>query len=206
MSNLENVWAATSTEGGFDEDKPAPAGYMGIVRIADVRTGVSKKGESYFLVELKDDSHGYSWPIYKQFTKNGQPHEGSIKSAKITLRQLGLDGASPANLEQALKSIVGRYFSVEQVASDRLNTVTGMPYVNTNITGAASAPSGVMGDRILAAAQAQAAPVQFAQPTQVQTPQGVAAFPSAVSGPTLDQAMTQPGAQFGDSIPWENGG
>jgi hypothetical protein len=94
-----------------------------------------------------------------------------------------------------------------------------MPYVNTNITGAASAPSGVMGDRILAAAQPQAAPVQFAQPTQVQTPQGVAAFPSAVPGPTLDQAMTQqstgfvpldnsnlaPGAQFGNDIPWENG-
>jgi hypothetical protein len=187
---------------------------MGIVRIAGYRTGRSKKGELYFAVDLKDDQNGYSWGIYKPFTKNGQPHEGSIKSAKITLRQLGLEAASPQHLEPLLKGIVGRYYSVEQAASDRLNTVTGQPYVNTNITGVASPPA----QPVQQAPVAYQPPAQVQAPTQVQTPQGVASFPSAVPGQTLDQALTgQPpaavmqqqvqaaAAQQDNSIPWENG-
>jgi hypothetical protein len=203
MTTLDQIWANTSAEGNT-EDKPAPAGTVGVFRISGYRAGKSKKGELYFAIDVVDDAQGYNWGIYKQFTKNGQPHEGSIKSAKITLRQLGIEVQSPSQLDAVLGPIVGRFYAYEQVASDRLNTVTGQPYVNTNITGVASAPT-----LNVAPVQAQAAPAPaVAAPTQVQTPQGVAQFPAAVATPdpwpqpqqqvavagqTLDQALTAAG-------------
>jgi hypothetical protein len=181
MSNLESVWAATQADtDGYGEDVIPPAGTVGIARIAGSRTGQSKRGESYFAVDLKDDQGGYSWAIYKQFTKNGQPHEGSIKSAKITLRQLGLDVRSPSQLPQLLKQVEGRHYTYEQAASDRINQVTGMPYVNTNITGPASAPTPNV------APAAPAPQVQAPAATVVQTPQGAAQFPSALPQQNTD--------------------
>lgn len=165
MSNLDTTWANTQADGEFAEENRPPAGYIGVPRVAGTRAGTSKNsGEQYFAVDLVDDQQGYNWAIFKQFTKNGQPHEGRIKSAKITLRQFGLDVPSPAVLPALLKSLEGRYFAVEAVASDQINTVTGQPYVNTNVTGAASPP-------------AVAAPVQTAPPAYAQTPAQVQTQP-----------------------------
>lgn len=171
MSNLDQVWSSTQADGEYAENNPAPAGVSGVIRIAGKRVGKSKKGELYFALDVVDDAQGYNWGIYKQFTKNGQPHEGSIKSAKITLRQLGLDVQSPQQLDAVLGPVVGRHFTYEQVASDRQNAA-GEPFVNTDITGAASPPAN--------APTAPPASTAVQAPTQVQTPAGMASFPSAV--------------------------
>jgi hypothetical protein len=180
---LEATWAATSADSQSEDNVTPPVGTY-IVRIADVRSGTSKKGEQYYAVDLRDDANGHKWMIYKAFTKNGQPHEGSIKSAKITLRQLGLEVQSPSHLEQVLKTIVGRYYAVDVVASDKVNQLTGAPYLNTDVTGVASPPANV----------AQPAPnvapnVTVQQPVPVQqdalamtTQPGVSTFPPAVPG------------------------
>lgn len=197
MSNLDQVWSSTQADGEFAENNPAPAGVSGVIRISGYRTGKSKKGELYYAVDVVDDAQGYNWGVYKQFTKNGQPHEGSIKSAKITLRQLGLDVQSPAQLDAALAPLVGRYFTYERVASDRANAA-GEPFVNTDITGAASPP-------------AQAAPpasTAVQAPTQVQTPNGTATFPAAVpaQAPAAVVPAQIPAATMGMATPdpWPN--
>jgi len=136
---LEATWAATSADSENEDNVTPPVGTY-IVRIADARSGTSKKGEQYYALDLKDDANGHKWMIYKAFTKNGQPHEGSIKSAKITLRQLGLEVASPAHLEAVLKQVVGRYYAVDVKASDKINQLTGAPYLNTDVTGVVSPP------------------------------------------------------------------
>jgi hypothetical protein len=139
VTTLDAAWAATSADSENEDNVTPPVGTY-IVRIADARSGTSKKGEQYYALDLKDDANGHKWMIYKAFTKNGQPHEGSIKSAKITLRQLGLEVASPAHLEAILKQVVGRYYAVDVKASDKINQLTGAPYLNTDVTGVASPP------------------------------------------------------------------
>lgn len=175
MSTLDAVWSATTADQDGGENVTPPVGLY-IIRIAGTRAGVSKAGEGYFAIDLKDDANGHTWLLYKSFTKDGQPHEGRIKSAKITLRQLGLDVASPTQLEQALKSIEARYFSVEVKASDKVNPTTGAFYTNTDIVGPASAPT-VPVTQPLVGSQVGAGvlgPV-------VQAPVG-ASFPAAVAG------------------------
>lgn len=177
MTNLDSVWANTQAEGNAEKNPP-PAGTVGILRISGQRAGTSKKGEQYFAIDCVDDTLGYSFAIYKQFTNNGQPAEGKIKAAKITLRQLGIEVASPAQLQSVLPTIVGRFYAYEAVASKDLNPTTGYPYVNTNITGVASAPN-LPAQPVAAPAPVAPAP-QVQAPTQVATPQGVAQFPSAL--------------------------
>jgi hypothetical protein len=182
VTTLDAAWAATTADSQNEDNVTPPVGTY-IVRIADVRSGTSKKGEQYYALDLKDDANGHKWMIYKAFTKNGQPHEGSIKSAKITLRQLGLEVQSPAHLEAVLKQIIGRYYAVDVKASSQINQLTGAPYLNTDVVGVASPPAQnvVTGgptqvpvpDHSLVQAQAQA--------TQQQQP-GVRTFPPAVPG------------------------
>lgn len=168
--SIEQGWAAVQADSGYEDDVKPPAGWMGIVQLTGVRAGVSKKGESYFAVDLTNAE--YNWPIYKAITTNGVIQAGKVTSAKITLRQLGVDENTPwPSVEAALKSKVGQWFTVEQKVSDRINPVDGTPYVNTEVVGVASAP---------AQAAPQAAP---AQPVAVSAPNpGVATFPPAVAG------------------------
>jgi hypothetical protein len=142
VSNVDTVWAATSADSEFEETVQPPAGWMGLASVVGARAGVSKKGETYLAVDLKSQDGQYNWPIYKQLTTNGVVQEGRVKSAKITLRQLGVDPNAPfAQVESLLKAKVGHWYSVEQKASDRINNTTGLPYVNTEILGVSSAPA-----------------------------------------------------------------
>lgn len=144
MSNIDQGWAATTAESGFEDDVVPPAGWLGIIQVVGTRAGLSKKGETYFAVDLKDASGEYHWALYKQITTNGVYQDGKGKSAKITLRQLGVDEniAWPL-VDAALKAKLGQWFAVEQKASTTLNKTTGFPFVNTEIVGVASAPAQV---------------------------------------------------------------
>jgi hypothetical protein len=171
---LNDVWTNTTADSGFEDSVTPPPGVY-IARVPRTNAGKSKKGELYFAVDLKNDDH--SWVIYKQLTNGGQPVDGKIKSAKITLRQLGLEVPSPDQLPAALKTIEGGYYSVEVKASDKINPVTGEPYYNTEVLGKASAPS------------------------QPAAPAGASVFPSAVPGqPPTVVAPTQ--AADANTPPW----
>jgi hypothetical protein len=186
VTTLDAAWAATTADSENEDNVTPPVGTY-IVRIADARSGTSKKGEQYYALDLKDDANGHKWMIYKAFTKNGQPHEGSIKSAKITLRQLGLEVASPAHLEAILKQVVGRYYAVDVKASDKINQLTGAPYLNTDVTGVASPPANVAQPVQNVAPQVPQAQVQPPQPPVQQDGMAMTAqpgyqFPAAVAG------------------------
>ena len=143
--SIDQAWATTTADSTFEDDVIPPAGWMGIVQVASTRAGVSKKGETYLAVDIKDESGQYHWAIYKQLTTNGVAQDGKVKSAKITLRQLGIDQniAWPL-VDAALKAKVGSWYAVEQKASTTINNTTGVPFVNTEIVGVASAPAQVV--------------------------------------------------------------
>jgi hypothetical protein len=185
VTTLDAAWAATTADSENEDNVTPPVGTY-IVRIADARSGTSKKGEQYYALDLKDDANGHKWMIYKAFTKNGQPHEGSIKSAKITLRQLGLEVASPAHLEAVLKQVVGRYYAVDVKASDKINQLTGAPYLNTDVTGVASPPA--QANPVPALAQA-AAPQYIQAPPIVPQQQDALAMTAAPVGHTFPPAV-----------------
>jgi hypothetical protein len=190
VTTLDAAWAATTADSQNEDNVTPPIGVY-VVRIADARSGTSKKGEQYFAVDLRDDGNGHKWMIYKAFTKNGQPHEGSIKSAKITLRQLGLEVASPTHLAAVLPQIVGRYYSVEVKASDKINQLTGAPYLNTDVVGVASAPAANVAQpaQNMAVNVAPSAPVQ--QDALAMTVQPGYTFPPAVPGTAPTVVATQ---------------
>jgi hypothetical protein len=185
---LEQTWSTTSADSEYGETVQPPAGWLGIVQIASARAGVSKKGETYLAVDLKDESGQFSWPIYKQLTTNGVAQEGKVKSAKITLRQLGIDQNVPFSaVESLLKAKVGHWFAAEQKASNQINQLTGAPYVNTDITGVASPPVNVAQPVQNVAPQVPQAQVQPPQPSVQQdgmtmTTRPVYQFPPAVAG------------------------
>lgn len=139
MSTIEDVWANT-TPGEFSESVQPPAGTGYVIRIADAKFFTSKsKGELTIAVEYATDTH--QWSDVKEITRNGQPVEGKVKSAKILLRSLGVDENTPTTaLDAALKAIIGRYYTADIVTSSAINTTTGLPYLNTEIKGPAAAP------------------------------------------------------------------
>jgi hypothetical protein len=190
VTTLDAAWAATTADSENEDNVTPPVGTY-IVRIADARSGTSRKGEQYYALDLKDDANGHKWMIYKAFTKNGQPHEGSIKSAKITLRQLGLEVASPAHLEAVLKQAVGRYYAVDVKASDKINQLTGAPYLNTDVVGVASPPA------------QPAAPIVQQQDALAMTAAPVGhTFPPAVPGTAPTQAQMAQSAMRQDNAPY----
>lgn len=208
MSTFDNVWASTNPE-AMGDNNPPPAPGMYNATISEAKWFVSKEGQGELTMVIgyrKDD--GYSWSDVRTLTANGQPKEGSIKAAKILLRQLGIPEQTPAGaMPTALKNLVGRAFIVEVTASKQAKP-DGTPYLNTNVSGPGTPPQAV------APPVQQVDPMsqpQFQQPAAAPAPQPQQGFPVAPpldGGPTVlpqqpqQPAALVPGAQFGDDVPW----
>lgn len=183
MTFDQNMWNNTKADGEFAESNQPPAGWSGIVSIAEAKfaqTGPEKNVPT-IIVEYRTADGVYRWADIKKLTS-----EGRIKSAKILMKDLGLDpnaATTPEGIHAALRSVEGAYYAVAVEASNQLKQ-DGTPFTNTRIIG-----------RQQASVASQPPAVQA--PTQV----GGHQFPSAVA-----PAQPQPspmGAEFGDKAPWE---
>lgn len=132
MSQFAQVWDATEA-GGVSESVIPPVG-MYEARIADAKLG-TKDADHYLVVEYATTKgEEYRWSDFKWLTKNGSPHEGRIKSAKILLSSLGFPAVTSGTLKDTVEKLPGLEFSVEIVTSSAINAVTGEPYRNTVIS------------------------------------------------------------------------
>lgn len=127
---------ATASAGGVAEKNVPPAGHVGELAVTDSKIG-KKDADLYFVVEYQDGP--YSWSEFKWLTKNGQGDDGRKTSVKILVTSLGfpLDNPTLAQLGAVVQQVKGRRYTYQQVAAKQINTVTGAPYVNTEILGAA---------------------------------------------------------------------
>lgn len=138
--DLAGLWDSTtvdSPDGGVD---PPVGSYQAEVAVA--KRGVAKSSSRpYLVVEFKTDA--YQWTEFKWLDTQGQ-----VKSAKILLSQLGLDGIGFDQLDAALAGIVGDRYQVAVIAGP-MNPTTGVPYLNTEVgqklaaAPVAAAPAGV---------------------------------------------------------------
>jgi hypothetical protein len=175
---FDQIWGATQA-GEVSEDNPPPVGWVGILVVTDGKMAVSKKNETYMAVDFRDEQGGYSWSKIIMLTKNSVPQEGSIKAAKIFLRQLGIDqNLAGAQVHLALQQAIGTYYAAEMQASDRVNANTGQFFVNTVINSKSAPPAGT----------AQAAP---AQPVSTDLPWDQ---PAQQAAPVSDVPTTMPPA------------
>jgi len=130
-----NLWNQTKAE-GFQKNETPPLG-MYLVTVTEAKfalTGESKDKPT-IIVEYRTQD-GKQWADVKQLTS-----EGRIKSAKILMRDLGLDPdamTSQEAIHAGLKSVEGSYFDVTVKASPSLKP-DGTPYLNTYINGKHSA-------------------------------------------------------------------
>ena len=133
LTATASVWDTVETggDGGFAENIDPPLGFH-TVTISDAKSGTSKKGEEYIIIEYTLDGAG-TWIDYKQTTKGGSPFPGGIKSAKILLQSLGLPNVDAATLDASLAMLIGKQYSVEVVNADKINNTTGVPYKNTKV-------------------------------------------------------------------------
>ena len=151
MGSLEQVWATVETGGGgefTEEVTPQPGTYD--VTISEGKFFTSQKGEHVIVVTFRLDS-GQQWSDVRVLTQNGEPQEGRIKAAKVMLSQLGIADGAPSNLDARLGALVGSRFKVDVTASDRINQVTGQPYVGTQVVGAGAPAAAPAEDRPVAA-------------------------------------------------------
>lgn len=190
MSTFDNVWATTNPEAMGDNNPPPPPGMYNAV-IAETKWFVSKEGQGELTMVVgyrKDD--GYTWSDVRTLTQNGQPKEGSIKAAKILLRQLGIPEDTPAgSMKTVLGNLVGRAFIVEVVPGKQLKQ-DGTPYLNTNVSGAGTPPQA-------------AAPAQPQAPAAQPVAQGFPVAPPIDGAPSALPTQPAPGAAFGDTVPWQ---
>jgi hypothetical protein len=133
MSFDTNLWNNTTADGGFAENEtPAPGHY--VVTVGEAKFALTGEGKDKptIIVEYRT-ADGKQWADVKQLTS-----EGRVKSAKILLRDLGLNPdelTSQDTIHAGLKSIEGRYYDVETKDSAAINVSTGKPYRNTSILG-----------------------------------------------------------------------
>jgi hypothetical protein len=129
-----NLWNTTKAEGFAENETPAPGMYTVTVTEAKFTMTGESKDKPTIIVEYRT-ADGKQWADVKQLTS-----EGRIKSAKILMRDLGLDPdalTSQEAIHAGLKSIEGRYFTVETKDSTAVNQATGQFYRNTSIHGPA---------------------------------------------------------------------
>lgn len=135
-----NLWNNTKAEGGF-ADSVTPLGSHTITVIeAGLKMTGALKDVPTIIVEYRAPG-GEQWADVKTLTTAGK-----IKSAKILMRDLGLDPDtlnSPEQIHAALKAVEGGYYDVTNKESDTINPDTGKRYVNTYINGKASATTPV---------------------------------------------------------------
>jgi hypothetical protein len=156
MSQFAQVW--DSTETGATESVIPPVG-MYEARVADAKLG-TKDADHYLVVEyVTTKGEEYRWSDFKWLTKNGAPHEGRIKSAKILLSSLGYPTVTSGTLKETVEKLPDREYAVEIVSSSAINAVTGEPYRNTVVSSALSpAVSDVPSQVTVQAPAAAAAP------------------------------------------------
>lgn len=138
-----NLWNSTKAEGFSENETPAPGHYTVTVTEAKFTMTGESKDKPTIIVEYRT-ADGKQWADVKQLTS-----EGRIKSAKILMRDLGLDPdalPTPDAIHAGLKSVEGKYFNVEVKESSALNPKTGEFFKNTSIlgphlTGSAASPA-----------------------------------------------------------------
>jgi hypothetical protein len=127
-----NLWNQTKAEGFSENETPPPGVYLVTVTEAKFAQTGENKDKPTIIVEYRT-ADGKQWADVKTLTS-----EGRIKSAKILLRDLGLDPdalTSQEAIHAGLKSIEGTYYDVTVKASNSLNPTTGQPYLNTYVNG-----------------------------------------------------------------------
>jgi hypothetical protein len=130
-----NLWNATKAGEFAENETPAPGMYTVTVTEAKFALTGEGKDKPTIIVEYRT-ADGKQWADVKQLTS-----EGRIKSAKILMKDLGLDPdalTSQDAIHAGLKSIEGTYFDVQIKESSALNTKTGEFYRNTSILGRAT--------------------------------------------------------------------
>lgn len=134
---FNELWDTTQAE-GIAETVIPPYGHYE-VRIAETKLG-KKDSDGYLVIEYATPDGQYRWSDFKWLTKNGQPHEGRIKSAKILLGSLGYPTVAASELQSTLDSLEGKRFRVEVYDSGQANPVTGENYRNTRVIGPVTTP------------------------------------------------------------------
>ena len=130
-----NLWNQTKAEGFSENETPPPGVYLVTVTEAKFALTGESKDRPTIIVEYRT-ADGKQWADVKTLTS-----EGRIKSAKILLRDLGLDPealTSQEAIHAGLKSIEGTYYDVTVKASASVKP-DGTPYLNTYVNGKHSA-------------------------------------------------------------------
>lgn len=126
-----NLWNNTKAEGFSENETPPPGIYLVTVTEAKFALTGESKDKPTIIVEYRTQD-GKQWADVKTLTS-----EGRIKSAKILMRDLGLDPdalTSQEAIHAGLKSVEGTYFDVTIKASSSLKP-DGTPYLNTYVNG-----------------------------------------------------------------------
>jgi hypothetical protein len=126
-----NLWNSTTADSGFTDKEP-PVGFHTVtVTEAGFKLTGKDKSTPTIIVEYRNAA-GDTWADVKTLTS-----EGRIKSAKILMRDLGLDPealTSQDAIHQGLKGVEGGYFDVEVKESTAMKAGGGF-YRNTSILG-----------------------------------------------------------------------
>lgn len=127
-----NLWNTTKAEGFPENETPPPGVYLVTVTEAKFALTGESKNVPTIVVEYRTQD-GKQWADVKTLTS-----EGRIKSAKILMRDLGLDPEALTTQEAihaGLKTVEGTYFDVTVKESNSVNATTGKPYLNTYVNG-----------------------------------------------------------------------
>jgi hypothetical protein len=114
MSTFSDTWASAPVEDQADPTQP-PLGLF-TVSIQDAKAITSQKGEDWVIIEVRGidgAAQDIDWSVLQGFKS---PQQAGF--TKRVVRDLGVDidaitGSDIAELDQALKPIVGTYHTVE---------------------------------------------------------------------------------------------
>lgn len=113
--SFADTWASADPDavGGQAGKPPEPGEYT--VALIEAKADTSKSGNAYAVLTLRDARTQHEWAVLFGFKS-----QGSANFAKNQIRELGVNVdavADLAELDAALKAVVGGFFEVEVVAA-----------------------------------------------------------------------------------------